>query len=95
MDAYDLSGFKAGLEELNIRLSDEQFRQFIKYYELLIETNKVMTLTAITDYNEVITKHFLDSLSIVKAIDMTKVREMIDVGTGAGLLDRLSDEDIL
>ena len=64
---YDLTLFEKGLEELSISLSQEQKRQFVTYYEYLIEKNKVMNLTAITEYEEVIVKHFLDSLSIVKA----------------------------
>ena len=64
---YDLTLFEKGLEELGIALSGEQKKQFITYYELLVEKNKVMNLTAITEYDEVILKHFLDSLSIVKA----------------------------
>lgn len=61
-----------------------QKEQFDRYYELLIEWNKVMNLTAITDYNEVMQKHFKDSLSIEKVIDMNTVKTVIDVGTGAG-----------
>ncbi|NLK99079.1 MAG: 16S rRNA (guanine(527)-N(7))-methyltransferase RsmG [Clostridiales bacterium] len=76
--------FKKGLEELNINLSDIQIAQFIDYYELLIEKNKVMNLTAITELSEVISKHFLDSLSIVKVYRPDKER-ILDLGTGAGL----------
>ena len=65
---YDLTLFEKGLEELGIALSQEQKKQFITYYEYLVEKNKVMNLTAITEYNEVILKHFLDSLSIVKVV---------------------------
>ena len=72
------------LKELNIELSDLQLEQFYKYYELLIELNKVMNLTGITDVDEVYEKHFLDSLAVVKAIDLKKVNWMIDIGTGAG-----------
>lgn len=72
------------IKELNVELSDLQLEQFHKYYELLIEWNKVMNLTGITDIDEVNEKHFLDSLAVVKAIDMKKVNWMIDVGTGAG-----------
>lgn len=80
---YDLTTFKKGLESLDIALSDDKVNQFIQYYELLVEWNKVMNLTAITEFEEVIKKHFLDSLSIVKAIDLFNQR-VIDVGTGAG-----------
>lgn len=51
---------------LNVNLSDEQIKQFETYYDMLIETNKVMNLTAITELEEVITKHFLDSLLLAK-----------------------------
>ena len=55
------------------------------YYEFLVEKNQVMNLTAITEYEEVVQKHFVDSLSIVKVCDMKQVQNsVIDVGTGAG-----------
>lgn len=76
--------FEAKLKELDITLSKEQKQQFIKFYELLVEWNKVMNLTGITEYEEVNEKHFVDSLSIVKAIDINSVKNVIDVGTGAG-----------
>ncbi len=79
----DLSVLKKGLEKWNIKLSEAQYDQFIDYYELLIEKNKVMNLTAITKWDEVVTKHFLDSLSIVNLINISKER-IIDIGTGAG-----------
>lgn len=72
------------LELLNISLDKKQIEQFYRYYELLIEWNKVMNLTAITDYDEVNEKHFVDSLSIVKVLDFFNIRTVIDVGTGAG-----------
>ena len=63
-------------------LSNEQIEQFKNYYKLLIEWNEKINLTAITEEEEVITKHFADSLSIINYIpDNSKV---IDVGTGAG-----------
>lgn len=77
--------FKKDLEELNIILNERQICQFQKYYELLTEWNSFMNLTAITDYEEVLKKHFVDSLSIVKAYDFNKDKiSLIDVGTGAG-----------
>ena len=73
---------KDKLEEI---IKDESRRkQFHKYYELLMEWNKVMNLTAITEYNEVVDKHFVDSLSIEKAVDLSKIDRVIDIGTGAG-----------
>ncbi len=74
----------SGIEELNIDFSEKQINQFIQYYEMLIEKNKVMNLTAITEMDEVIVKHFLDSLLVIKDFDLSKVESMIDVGTGAG-----------
>lgn len=82
--AYDLQILEKGCEELGITLNSQQKIQFIKYYELLVERNKMMNLTAITDFEEVLRKHFVDSLAIVKAVDVDKVTTMIDVGTGAG-----------
>lgn len=84
MKNESISIFIDGCKELGLFLSEEQLKQFIRYYEMLIEKNKVMNLTAITDFEEVIKKHFLDSLLIVQAADLTKVEKMIDVGTGAG-----------
>ena len=76
--------FKRQTETLGIHLSESQYQKLNDYYELLIEWNKVMNLTAITEYTEVYEKHFLDSLAIVKVIDLTKVETVIDIGTGAG-----------
>ena len=72
------------VKELSIVLNDKQTQQFEQYYNILVEWNKVMNLTAITEYEEVIEKHFLDSLTIVDAINMEKIETLIDVGTGAG-----------
>lgn len=81
---YDISEFKSGLEELNIVLSERQIEQFIAYYELLAEWNSFMNLTAITNFDQVIKKHFLDSLSLIKAYDLSGKAKVIDIGTGAG-----------
>ena len=81
---YNLSTLENGCKELGIELSQKQKDQFIKFYEFLVEKNKVMNLTGITEFEEVLTKHFLDSLACVKAIDMTKVKTIMDIGTGAG-----------
>lgn len=72
------------VKELSIVLNDKQIQQFEQYYNILVEWNKVMNLTAITEYEEVVEKHFLDSLTIVYAINMEKIEKLIDVGTGAG-----------
>ena len=76
--------FEEKLKEIGIVLTDNQKKQFIRFYELLVEWNKVMNLTGITEYEEVNEKHFVDSVSLVKAIDMNKVETVIDVGTAAG-----------
>lgn len=75
-----------GLEGLSLTLSEKQKEQFYQYYELLIEWNKVMNLTAITELDEVVTKHFVDSLLLLKVIPEldTQACKCIDVGTGAG-----------
>lgn len=73
-----------GIKEFELSLSDTQVQQFMMYYELLIEQNKVMNLTAITAFDEVCIKHFLDSISLCKAIDCTQEYTVIDIGTGAG-----------
>ena len=76
------------VKELSIVLNDKQIQQFEQYYNILVEWNKVMNLTAITEYEEVVEKHFLDSLSIVKvgSFDQKKLtgKSVIDIGTGAG-----------
>ncbi len=79
--------FERGLQELNIDLDDTAKDRFIKFYEMLVEKNKVMNLTAITEFEDVIVKHFLDSLSIVKVLPSGRLDDniaIIDVGTGAG-----------
>ena len=76
--------FEENLNSLGIKLTEKQQNQFLRYYELLTEWNKVMNLTSITDYDEVCEKHFVDSLCIVKALDLTHVDNLIDIGTGAG-----------
>ncbi|MDD3337641.1 MAG: 16S rRNA (guanine(527)-N(7))-methyltransferase RsmG [Lachnospiraceae bacterium] len=84
MSTYNTTKFEQGLESLNLSLSAGQMDQFMLYYELLIEKNKVMNLTGITEFDEVIEKHFLDSLSLVKAVDLKGSESVLDVGTGAG-----------
>lgn len=81
---YNLEKFHRGLEDLGITLSDEQIKQFLCYYEMVVEKNKVMNLTAITEFDDVIEKHFLDSISLCKVIDLNKKVKILDMGTGAG-----------
>ena len=75
---------RKGCLELGLEPSDVQIRQFGLFYEALIEKNKVMNLTAITEPEDVTIKHFLDSLSIVKAVDFSHIQSVLDIGTGAG-----------
>lgn len=69
---------------IGVELNDTQIAQFIKYYEILVEWNSFMNLTGITEYEEVVQKHFVDSLVLSKAIDVNQLESLIDVGTGAG-----------
>ena len=73
-----------GVKPLGIRLSEKQLEQFYDYFQFLVEKNKVMNLTGITEYEEVIQKHFLDSLSLIKVYDLQKEVSVMDMGTGAG-----------
>lgn len=84
----DVDRLKRGIAELGISLEEEEWeqklQQFLLYYEMIIEKNKVMNLTAITAFDEVVTKHFLDSLSLCQVVDLTKPLRVLDLGTGAG-----------
>lgn len=73
-----------GLEEMDIQISDIAINQFSLYYDLLIEWNKKINLTAIVEEKEVIVKHFLDSILINKQINFNSINNLIDIGTGAG-----------
>ena len=82
---YNTLQFEKDLTALNITLNDKQIMQFMQYYELLVEWNSFMNLTGITEFEEVMKKHFIDSLSLIKAIDLkNKEMSLIDIGTGAG-----------
>lgn len=86
MDEMFVCQLNKEAEQLEIKLSEEQVGKFYKYYQLLIEWNSMMNLTAITKMDEVITKHFVDSLSlkkVIKDLDQKSYR-LIDIGTGAG-----------
>ena len=69
---------------INIELSDLQATNLLTYYEMLVEWNKVMNLTGITEFEDVLLKHFIDSVAICQITDMSKVHTVMDVGTGAG-----------
>lgn len=72
------------LYKLGIKITDKELNDLNKYYELLIEWNSKMNLTAITDINDVYLKHFYDSATIAKVVDLNKINNICDVGTGAG-----------
>ena len=80
----NLNSFINELEKINIQINDTQLEQLNKYYKLLVEYNKIMNLTGITEEEQVYLKHFYDSLTLTKLIDPTKEETLCDVGTGAG-----------
>lgn len=75
---------KSAAASIGVELNDKQVEQFIKYHEILVEWNSFMNLTGITEYEEVVQKHFVDSLALCKAINVNDVSNLIDIGTGAG-----------
>lgn len=79
-----MEGLKKKAEDLGILLNEKQLSQFQTYYEMLIEKNKVMNLTAITEWDEVVDKHFIDSISLIKAADLEGGKKLLDLGCGAG-----------
>ena len=79
-----MNNFITLLEELGIKPTNEQLDQLRIYQEYLVEYNSHTNLTAITKKDEIYLKHFYDSLTIVKAIDLNNINTLIDVGTGAG-----------
>ncbi len=82
---YNTTQFEKDLSAFEITLSEEQIAKFMRYYELLVEWNTFMNLTGITEFEEVMKKHFLDSLSLVKTLPLqNKEISLIDIGTGAG-----------
>ena len=82
--SYDFTKFKSILEQWNIPFSEKQQEQLAVYYEMLVEKNKVMNLTAITEFEDVLEKHFLDSIAAGRYVDLSKDLSVIDLGTGAG-----------
>lgn len=80
----NLSLFLEELKKINIEPTELQLEQLHHYFELLVEYNKVMNLTGITEENEVYLKHFYDSATLVRAIDLNNVSSLCDIGTGAG-----------
>ena len=72
------------IKDYKITLTENQYEQFQKYFELLAEWNEKMNLTAITDESGVALKHFADSLSLLNFVDIPQNSSLADVGTGAG-----------
>ena len=72
------------VKKLGIEIDDQKLRNLAKYYDLLINWNEKINLTAITDRSSVYLKHFYDSLTITKVIDLNKINSLCDIGTGAG-----------
>ncbi len=87
MTDYNASTLIDGCRQLNLSLSDKQIAQFVRYYEMLTEKNKVMNLTAITEWEDVLKLHFLDSLLVCRAADLSVQsgpKKVLDLGSGAG-----------
>lgn len=81
---YDVTQFQKDLSFFGLEATEKQMTQFLTYYDLLVEWNSFMNLTAITEFDEVMKKHFLDSVSLCKGYDLSQVHTVIDIGTGAG-----------
>lgn len=79
-----MSEIKEVFDKMHIELPDGALELLNRYYEMLVDTNKVMNLTTITEYSEVVIKHFADSAAIGCITDMNGNMDVIDVGTGAG-----------
>ena len=84
INIYNTSILADGCKEMGISLSDRQLEQFVQYYQMLYEKNKVMNLTAVTEWNEVQVKHYLDSLLLCRVTDLSEPIRVLDLGTGAG-----------
>ncbi len=76
--------FVLELKKINIEITNNQLEQLDNYYKLLIEYNEKINLTAIIEEKDVYLKHFYDSLTLIKAVDLTKKINLCDIGTGAG-----------
>ena len=87
MNSYEIirKHLEPQLKSIDIMMTDKQYDQVYKYYDLLVEWNKVMNLTAITDEKSFANKHIFDSVLICRDFDFNKIESVIDIGTGAGL----------
>lgn len=84
MNIEKMNALRSDAFTFGVKLSDEQLIQFYRYYEMLIDWNEKINLTSITDFDEVLKKHFLDSLSIGRILNQESSLSIIDIGTGAG-----------
>lgn len=75
---------KVKAAQIGVELNERQLEQFELFYHLLLEKNKVMNLTSITEEDEVIEKHFIDSMTCRRVVDFQSVESVVDIGTGAG-----------
>lgn len=80
----DTSLLKLEAQKIGINLDETALQRFDKYAEMLVETNKTLNLTAIIEPEEIVYKHFVDSLSLLTVVDLKNEAKVIDVGTGAG-----------
>ena len=80
----DYTVLEQELSSYGIMLSEKQKEQFTSFYQAMVEKNKVMNLTAITEWDEVLLKHFCDSVTLLRCAQLEKGQSLIDVGTGAG-----------
>lgn len=80
----NIDEFVSELKKINIEITQEQLSKLNRYYEMIVETNKYMNLTAILEKEDVYLKHFYDSLTINKIVDLNNIETLCDIGTGAG-----------
>lgn len=81
---HDFTRLKNEFSKIEIELDENAIERFDRYYEMLIEKNKVMNLTAITEFEDVVMKHFFDSVYLFRFMNLKERINIIDVGTGAG-----------
>ena len=79
-----INEFVEELKKINIEINENQLTQLEKYYEILVEENEKINLTGITKKEEVYLKHFYDSLTLSKIVDLNEIESLCDIGTGAG-----------
>ena len=80
----NIEEFQSEVKKLGISVTNEEICKLEKYADLLKEWNEKINLTAITEKNQIFLKHFYDSLTLVKVIDLEKIESLCDLGTGAG-----------